>query len=187
MMIIQYAFVFLAFVVDGIISAIFPIPYAMDTLYFIPCLGIIALVLTIRKLEKIDAIILSVFAGMYYDFFFTNRFLLYTIAFLILCFMVKQWGKHMGASIIESVAISIACIFMLQLLVFGIEKITMNTYVSLSTWVVNRMFLTLIVNTVLAMVIFFFDRYRDEYLRVKAAKIRRSEHIFLFRSKENKE
>lgn len=183
-MIIQYLFVFACFVIDGAIEAVFNINYGIDHMYFVPCLGVCSLVITIRKMNFTDAMTLSVLSGMFYDFFYTKTFLTYTIVFVLLCLLVKAWTKHLGESLIESVIICICAVFAMQLLVYGYMLFLGKTQISFYAWITNRMFLTIVVNSVLVLVLFFFANLRDHYLQKRELRIRKEEKLFLFKARK---
>ncbi len=52
-------FIFVCFLVDSALSMLFPISYAPDDFIFIASLGFCALVLTLRKYQLLDAVLLA--------------------------------------------------------------------------------------------------------------------------------
>ena len=53
-MLYNYVFVFLGFLVDGVLNAVFPARFAFESMYFVPCVGLCAMVLTAKKMDKVD-------------------------------------------------------------------------------------------------------------------------------------
>ncbi|TDW16136.1 rod shape-determining protein MreD [Breznakia blatticola] len=176
-MVVQYIFVFACFLIDGIIETCFPVNFAMNSVYFVSCFGVCALILTIRKMDFIDALILSILSGMFYDFFFTNSFLVYIFIFVLLCFIVKAWQKHVGESLLESIILAICSLFTMQLITYALMWFSGDTRVSFNSWIYNRMFLTLVVNVGFVFILHFLTNLRDDYIRMRDLKIRKDEKL----------
>ncbi|MDF9824127.1 rod shape-determining protein MreD [Breznakia sp. PF5-3] len=183
-MVVQYLFVFLCFLIDGAIEACFNISFSMDHMYFVSCFGICGLVLTVRKMDFTDAIILSLLSGMFYDFFYTNSFLVYSIIFVILCIIVKAWTKHLGDSLLESIVICISALFATQLIVYGYMLLINETKISFYMWISDRMFLTIIINALFVFVLFFLTNIRDNYIKKKELRIRKEERLYIYKGRK---
>ncbi|MFV0394048.1 MAG: hypothetical protein ACK5LC_06595 [Coprobacillaceae bacterium] len=183
-MLVQYLFVFGCFLIDGAIEACFNVSFSMDHMYFVSCFGICGLVLTVRKMDFTDAIILSLLSGMFYDFFYTNSFLLYSIIFVLLCIMVKAWTKHLGESLLESIIICISALFATQLIVYGYMLLINETQISFNMWISNRMFLTIIINGLFVCILSVLVNFRDNYIKRKELRIRKEERLFLYKARK---
>lgn len=173
----NYFFVFLAFILDGVINMIFPVKFAFNTMYFVPCLGFCALVLTVRKMEKLDSLLLAIIAGMFYDFFYANTPFLYLIIFFLLCLITRLWVKQISDSLIETILLCISTIFIRELMVYFYMHISNQSALSFNEWLVNRMFLTLLINGILVTLLVFMSSLKDEYLRRKDIKQRKEEKL----------
>lgn len=180
-MAINYIFIFFAFLIDGAIESVFHVDYAIHSMYFVPAFGFSSLVLTIRKMEFTDALILSLFSGMFYDFFFANTFLVYTILFPLICIIVKSWTKHVGDSLIENIIIAMTSVFVMQFLVYIYMVVFNQTTIPFGMWIQQRMFLTLLVNGLFVIILYFLINIRDRYIHKKELKIRKDEKIFIYR------
>lgn len=185
-MLVQYVFVFVCFLIDGAVETIFPVSFTMSHMYFISCFGVCGLVITIRKMDFVDAMILSVLSGMFYDFFYTDSFLVYTFIFSLLCIIVKAWTKHLGETLLESVVICISSLFAMQLITYGLMLLSRQTTVSFMVWITNRMFLTIVVNAVFVVILFFFANLRDSHLKKKELRIRKEERLFLYKATKDR-
>lgn len=179
-MLVQYIFVLVCFLIDGAIEACFHVHFAADQMFFVSCFGFCGLVLTIRKMDTVDALLLSLLSGMFYDFFYTDTFLVYTVIFFLLCLIVKAWTKHLGYSLLESVIICVSALFAMQLSVYGYMLLSRQTSLSFYGWISDRMFLTILVNALFVLILFFFANIRDNYVKRKELKIRKEEKLFLF-------
>lgn len=186
-MFIHYIFIFLAFLIDSAIATIFPVSFTMDTMYFVSAFGFSSLVLTIRKMNFTDSMLLSILSGMFYDFFFADTFMLYTIVFAIVCIIVKSWTKHVGDSLVENIIIAMTAIFVMQFIVYGYMVVFHQTTITFASWIQNRMFLTLLVNAFLVIILYIFINIRDGYIQRKELKIRKDEKIFLYRNRSSED
>jgi len=183
-MIIQYLFVLFCFLIDGAIEAVFPVSFTMNSMYFISCFGVCGLVLTIRKMEFVDAMLLSIFSGMFYDFFYTDSFLVYTLIFSLVCVIVKAWTKHLGETLVESIIICISSLFAMQLLTYIFMLLSAQTNASFQLWITNRMFLTIVVNTLFVVILYFFANLRDTQIKKKEVRVRKEERLFIYKSRK---
>ncbi|MEG1474326.1 MAG: rod shape-determining protein MreD [Longicatena sp.] len=176
-------FVLICFSLDEILISVFPNSYLLNDLLFIPNLGFCAMILTIRKFDFIDSCLFSFGCGMIYDFVFANSFLVYAIAFTIVACLLQLWSKHLTDTIIESLILCIVTIFVKDLLVYFYMSFQKSTNMSLMEWAEKFELLTLLANAILVMVIVFFIRIKDDYLKMKALRIRKGEKVEWFRLK----
>ena len=80
-MLFHSLFILACFLLDGLIMILFPNsfdPYAMT---FVPCLGLSALVLASRHMDKTDSLLMFLMFGMFYDFFVTREYLIYALIY----------------------------------------------------------------------------------------------------------
>ena len=161
-------FVIICFLIDEILTVIFPNSYLINDLLFIPNLGFCAMVLTIRKFSFLDSCLFAFGCGMIYDFCFANTFL---------------WSKHMTETLIESLVLCIVTIFVKDLLIYCYMNFQRITSMSLMLWAERYELMTLLANAILVMVIVFLIRIKDDYLEMKALRIRKGEKVEWFRLK----
>lgn len=173
----RYLLIFACFLLDGAISVIFPVKFGISGLYFVPCLGFSALVLTIRHMDFTDSLIVSTLFGMFYDFFYANTPFLYTIVFALLALITRLWIKQINESIIENLLLCISTIFVRELVIYFIMMTSNQTTMTFNTWMVNRMFLTLVVNGVLVLALVFISYIVEDHLQRREIRIRREERL----------
>lgn len=176
-MLLNYLFVFAGFLVDGVLNVFFPAQFSMEHMYFVPCMGLCAMVLVNRKMKVSDALILSVLFGMGYDFFYANTTFFYTIVFMILCGITRLWSKQINESVIESVSLCISTIFIKELMVYLFVLVSRQTSIGFNDWMVNRLFLTILINTILVSLLVLFTYVKDAYQQRKEVRIRKEERL----------
>ena len=169
------------FVADTILMALFPGSYLLDGLLFISNLGFCAMILTIRRFDFWEAVLFAVVWGMVYDFCFANTFLLYAIVYGISAALLRLWSKHMTDTLIESLILCIVTIFAKDLMVYFVMYFQKITAIPFMTWTQHYELLSLLANTVLAMVIVYLMRIKEDYLYMREKRIRRGEKIEWFR------
>lgn len=170
-------YVFTCFLIDGILAALFPSSYMFEQMMFIPCLGFSAMVLTIRKMELIDACLFACCFGMFYDFFYAQTFAVNAVIFALIALVVHTWSRHMTETIVELIILCISTIFVKELMVYIVMNLQSVTDLSLQVWFINREFLTIVFNVGLTLIVIFLSRIKDDYLEIRDRRIRKEEHI----------
>ena len=176
-MLYNYLFVFFASIVDIALNACFPAQYGFEQMYFVPCIGICAMILTIRKMEKFDAAILLILFGFGSDFFYAPVPFFYTILYLCLYVVVYIWQKLVNESIVESLVLCISTIFIKELMVYLFMTISGYTTIGFHTFMTNRLFLTILVNAVLVFLLILLAYIKDDLQKQKEVRIRREERL----------
>ncbi len=89
----------------------------------------------------------------------------------------------MTDTLIESLILAIVTIFVKDLLIYFYMSFQRMTEMSLTLWAERYELLTLLANAILAMVIVYLIRIKDDYLEMKARRIRKGEKVEWFRLK----
>lgn len=89
----------------------------------------------------------------------------------------------MTDTLIESLILAIVTIFVKDLLIYFYLSFQRMTEMSLTLWAERYELLTLLANAILAMVIVYLLRIKDDYLEMKARRIRKGEKVEWFRLK----
>lgn len=186
MMRVHFLFVIICYIVDQLLQIFFPNSFLINDLLFISNLGFCAMILTIRKFQFIDSCLFAFACGMLYDFCFANTFLLYAVIYTVVACLLHLWTKHMTETIIESLVLCITTIFVKDLLVYCYMVFQRMTDMSLVLWAERFELLTLLANAILVMIIVLLIRIKDDYLAMKAVRIRKGEKLewFKLKSKE---
>ena len=183
---IHVALFLLCTLFDEILSILFPNTFLVNDLLFIPNLAFCMMILTIRKFSLVDKCLFAFGCGMFYDFCFANTFLQYAIIYTCIACLLHVWSKHVTDTLIESLILSIVTIFVKDLLVYFVMSFQKETQMPLLLWAERYELLTLLGNAILVMGLVFLQRSKEEYLEMKARRIRRGEKIqwFNLKSKE---
>ena len=176
-MVVNFLFILFCFLLDGIIIVLFPNSFLPSQMVFVPCLGLSSLVLTNRHLSKIDSVLLAACFGLFYDFFVARTFLTYTVIFVITIIIARFWSNHMMESLIECLLLAISTIFVKEFSIYLLMYIRNLTQMDVMTWVMNRLFLTLLINGILVVVIVFASRVIQDYILLREKRIRKEESL----------
>lgn len=176
-MLANYLFVFVCFLIDGILNAMFPALFVFDSMYFIPCVGFSALVLVLRKVEMSDGLILTILSGMFYGIFYGNDMFLYLFLFLFIYLVLSLWIKQVNDSILENIVLCISTIFIKELVLYFYMRIRDFTTIGFNDWLVNRMFLTILINAAIVVVLVFLSYTKEDYLKQKEIRTRKEEKL----------
>ena len=162
---------------DIAISALFPGSFLMNDLIFLPSVGFCSLVLVIREAELLDRCLTAFLYGLLVDLFVTDTFLQHALVYLIIALLLQLWSRHMGDSMLESIILCIATIFVKDLLIFLYMRVSGVSEMQFAAWIVNYEFLSIIGNGVLVFAVVMLVRIKNDYQRMKALKIRQEEKI----------
>lgn len=176
-MILQIVFIFLCFSLDFIFGAIYPHSFLPQDIVITSCLGLSALVISQRNMNRFDSFLISVIVGLLYDFFISHSFLICTIAFSIVNILVSLWQKHITESIIETCTLVFTTIFVKEFLVYFLMSLCSYTSLSFVSWLTSRAILTLIVNGFLVVIIVLISRYVEDLMLLREVRIRKEESI----------
>ena len=171
---------------DLVISVLFPGSYLMNDLVFLPSVGFCSVVLVIREHDLLDRCLTAFLYGLLVDLFIVNTFLLHAVVYLIIALLLQLWSRHMGDSMIESVILCIATIFVKDLLIFLYMRISGVSELSFVGWIVSYEFLSIVCNGVLVFLVVLLQRVKNDYQHMKALKIRQEEKIRWYTLKSKK-
>ncbi len=174
---IHYLLMIPAFLVDFMLQALFPTVFDMSQMYFVPSVSFCVMVLTIRKMERLDSYLFCIFFGFIYDFIYTDSIFSCAILYAIICFVVRVWMKHINNSVFENILLCISTLFLKEGMIYCYMLVSNQTTIGMNEWLTNRMYLTILVNALLVTFIVFLTYFRDDYLLQREAKIRREEKL----------
>ena len=182
----NWLFYTLCTLLDLAISVLFPGSYLMNDLVFLPSVGFCSVVLVIREHDLLDRCLTAFLYGLLVDLFIVNTFLLHAVVYLIIALLLQLWSRHMGDSMIESVILCIATIFVKDLLIFLYMRISGVSELSFVGWIVSYEFLSIVCNGVLVFLVVLLQRVKNDYQHMKALKIRQEEKIRWYTLKSKK-
>lgn len=176
-MVLQISFISLCFILDFIFGALYPHSFLPGDLVVTSCLGLSALVISQRNMDRIDSFLISVIYGLLYDFFISHSFLICTVVFALVNVLVSNWQKHVTESIFETCTLVFTTIFVKEFLVYFIMNLCSYTSLSFTTWLTSRAIVTLIVNGFLVVIIVLISRYVEDLMLLREVRIRKEESI----------
>lgn len=176
-MIIQVLLISFCFCLDIVISNFLPHSFFPTDIVVTSCLGLSALVLMQRKMDRIDSLLISIIFGLIYDYFIAHTFLVCTIAFAIINLLVSQWQKNITESLFENCLLAFVTIFVKEFLVYFMMTLLSETAMTFDVWILSRASLTLLINTVFVIVIVFISRIVEDMILMREKRIRKEEKI----------
>lgn len=186
-MLVHSLFVLVCFLLDNGLSIAFPTNYLLFGTIFVPSLGLCAIVLCSRDMDRLDAILFSFLAGMVYDFFFAGTFLMYAIIFAVLAFLVSFWKNHLFNSVVECFIICAAALFFKDLIAFLVADQFMGLNMGFSTWITRyeagNIFCNLIAS-IFVIALYFVER---KIIKSHNKKIRSGERIHWYEASGGRE
>ena len=173
----RYLMVFLCFLLDSALNALFPAQIGTEHLYFVSCAGFCAVILNVRKMDLVDSLIMAAFAGMFYDFFYANTPFLYLVVFVLVTLLARLWIRVINQSTIENILLCIASILVREALVYAYMIFFKQASMAFSAWLSSRIFLTLTVNMGIVVLLLLFSYAMENRIRQKEVRIRKEEHL----------
>lgn len=176
-MIIQILFIAFSFCLDILISNVLPHSFMPTAITMTSCIGLSALVLTQRKMNPVDSLLVSIIFGLLYDYYAAHSFLVCTIAFAVVNLLVSQWQKHITESLLESSMLVFVTIFVKEFLVYFMMTLLSETSLTFSDWLFTRAFLTLLFNGIIVVLIVGMSRMIEDMMFMREKRIRKEEEI----------
>lgn len=176
-MIIQVLLISFCFCLDIVISNFLPHSFFPTDIVVTSCLGLSALVLMQRKMDRIDSLLISIIFGLIYDYFIAHTMLVCTIAFVIVNLLVSQWQKHITESLFENCLLAFVTIFVKEFLVYFMMTLISETSMTFNVWILSRASLTLFVNAIFVVMIVFVSKIVEDIMLMREKRIRKEEKI----------
>ncbi|MGN1343936.1 MAG: hypothetical protein ACI4U3_05110 [Traorella sp.] len=176
-MIVQILFIIICFLLDLVIGTLLPHSFLPNDIVITSCLGLSALVITQRKMNKIDSLLISVVCGLFYDFYVAHTFLVCTIAFVVVNLLVSMWQYHITDSLLETCLLVFTTIFVKEFLVYFLMSLLSETSLPFILWLSSRAIFTLLFNSFLVVLIVWISRYVEDMMLLREKKIRKEETI----------
>lgn len=176
-MILQIAYIVFSFIMDGVLSLLFPASFIPYDIVFVPCLGIASLVLSNRQMNQFESLLIFTIFGLLYDFFISDMFPVYTLVFILLNVINNQWQKHIMESTIESTLLVLTSILVKEFVVYFTMTLTHQSTMVFTQWMMNRLFFTLIINGICVVVLVYLSKLVVDLMKQRELRIRKEETI----------
>ncbi len=176
-MLAHYGVTIICFLLDGIINLLFPARFGFGSMYFVSSLGFCALMLSARKMELEDSIIMATLFGFFYGWLYAHAYFLYAILFVLSTFITRLWSKQINESAIENVVLCITTLFVKEFMLYLYMLWSHLSAIDFNTWLVDRMFLTLLINGILVVILVFISYAKDDFLKRRDVQLRREEKL----------
>ena len=144
----KFLYIVLCFIMDLILSQIFPIDYALYRLNFIPHVGLMGLMLVARDMDLGTALIMAFGFGLFLDLTRFGYFMMNAFVFTVTIWVLRQWSNQVNDSLIELLILGVLMIFVKEVLVFGILHLLNLTHMSFLVWFAHWQFLSLLGNKI---------------------------------------
>ena len=176
-MLAHYVVSGICFLLDGVINFLFPAHFGFDSMYFVSSLGFCALMLSVRKMEFKDSIIIAILFGVFYGWGYAHAYFLYVVLFVLSALVTRVWSKRINESAIENIVLCIATLFVKEFMLYLYMRWSHLSAIDFNTWFVDRMFLTLLINGILVVILVFISYAKDDFLKRRDVQIRREEKL----------
>lgn len=171
----KFLYIVLCFIMDLILSQIFPFDYALYRLNFIPHVGLMGLMLVARDMDLGTALIMAFGFGLFLDLTRFGYFMMNAFVFTVTIWVLRQWSNQVNDSLIELLILGVLMIFVKEVLVFGILHLLNLTHMSFLVWFAHWQFLSLLGNIPLMGLAIFGYHWVEGFLSNKDRRRRQGE------------
>lgn len=161
---INISFVAGAFLLDLILQSIFPVDFEMRRLFVVFNMGIMALLLLLRKESFLKVLIIAFAVGFALDFVRYGYFFLNALSFSLSLLLIRVWSNQINESIIELIILSVLAVFVKEVIEYGLLFMSNLTHLYPLNWFIYRGFLTILMHIPLSLVVLYFNNIREESL-----------------------
>lgn len=161
---INISFVAGAFLLDLILQSIFPVDFEMRRLFVVFNMGIMALLLLLRKESFLKVLIIAFAVGFALDFVRYGYFFLNALSFSLSLLLIRVWSNQINESIIELIILSVLAVFVKEVIEYGLLFMSNLTHLNPLNWFIYRGFLTILMHIPLSLVVLYFNNIREESL-----------------------
>lgn len=161
---INISFVAGAFLLDSILQSIFPVDFEMRRLFVVFNMGIMALLLLLRKESFLKVLIIAFAVGFALDFVRYGYFFLNALSFSLSLLLIRVWSNQINESIIELIILSVLAVFVKEVIEYGLLFMSNLTHLNPLNWFIYRGFLTILMHIPLSLVVLYFNNIREESL-----------------------
>jgi rod shape-determining protein MreD len=158
-----YISVLLLFVVDSLISYFLPANYNKLGITVVPLTGLMMYTLLVKTIDGVHRYFFGAIIGLYYSIVYSNSLAIYILIYVIIAFVRSYIIKIDEFSLLEAFVFIISTIFIQEVVVYFLMKITSITNIALSYCMLYRILPTLGLNAVLFFIVFFiYNRIKIE-------------------------
>lgn len=172
---INLAFVFLCFLLDALLQTIFPVDFELRRLFFVSSLGVVGLMLVVQDMKFNAAWLLALSVGLILDMSQFGYFTLNAFVLMSTIIALRYWSNQVNNSMLELMTLSIVAIFIKELLIFLVMRLSGLSSLSFLNWFIYREFLTLIGHIPLVFVIILIYRFKEILLNDREQVRRKAE------------
>lgn len=142
--------IFVFFLLDKLISILFPMDFSYRALSFIPYLSFMMLIASTRKLPIQKSLLLALFLGVLLDIYGNMTFLLHTCMMITMVFIAYFWSRNLTDTIFENFIFIITTLFVNEFILLLFMKLNDTSAMNIVTWLVKRGFFTFLFNGIMA-------------------------------------
>ncbi len=172
---INVSFIGGAFLLDLIFQSLFPVDFEMRRLFIEFNMGIIALMLVIRKESFLTVLIVAFSVGILLDIVRYGYFFLSALSFSVSLVLVRLWSNQVNESSLELMILSMIVVFIKELVKYGLLLIAGLTSLNAANWFIYRAFLTILMHIPLSLIIIYFNTLRINSLHENSQAKRKME------------
>lgn len=141
----NFLFVAIGFLFDLIVQAIFPVDFAYQTIFFVPCFSFISLLLVTRRMTLYSSVLFAVILGLFQDIVSGQAIFVYPLIYVICVLIYAYWSKNLSETIFEMMLLILVMIFVKEILVYGYHLMMGLTEMFIMTFLIKRCFLSVVI------------------------------------------
>lgn len=180
-LLLQFMFIGIALILDGIVMAIFPVDYSFQKYFFNSMISFSLVVLFLRDQTALTTIYMSLFLGLFLDLTTFNGYFVNTACIVASSLILYQWGKRLSFNLLESIMLILVGCFMREVMVYFVAYVQGLYSISFYNFLQKEVFGTVIVNLFLSVIAFYLLRKYNRLYKHNEQRLRRSEKSLWYR------
>ena len=153
------------FMLDIALQTIFPVDFQYQRLFVVFNMGIIALMLDLRKKDFLVVFSIAFVVGLGLDITRYGYFFLSALSLSLTMILIRVWSNQLNESVIELVILAVMSVFIKELVQYLLLLLSGLTSLYPSNWFIYRGFLTLLIHIPLSLVVIYFYRLKNQFLQ----------------------
>lgn len=148
----------LAFVVDSVVTYMIPFDFTKSSLMMVPCIGLMMFTLINNQLKNDEYLTYAVICGAYYAILYADSLFVYVLIYSVISYFGRVYMKYSSYSLIESYIFVFSAIIFQELVIYLMMTLTQVTKLGIVKYLTLRLLPTLILNSFLFILVYYGHR-----------------------------
>ena len=145
----------LAFMLDSVLSFFLPFDFTKSSPMLISCMGLMMFTLINNELKNEEYLPYAVIAGGYYSILYADSLFIYILIYCVIAYFGRKYMKYSSYSFIESYIFIFSTIIFQEVVIYIMMIISQVTKLGVLKYLTLRLLPTLVLNSILFVFVFY--------------------------------